>query len=401
MYINYILATLAGLLVLGGTAYVVAPEYVEKMGIVWQRSASQDMSGTGGAMGEEYADGSDDGEENDAAHAAEGGEEGYVLEYDAESADECEVGDVFNEERMTCEYVCESEAECKQLAQEAEDELAAWGDEYEKDTGPVAEPTSKNGFVGEDAGATGGSSEDNLSATYTVRSDESIALKTGKKGTKDAEVWEKVAALSPDTFTAQFIETYGVFSDAQSDTLAYVHDDDGNGKWQVVVNLAGYESSTERERSTTLIHELGHIVTLNSKQVNTGVDENGCPRPAFYTGEGCARQGAYIAKFVDSFWDSADLAAVGGGAGDNGEAATSLYERKSNAFVTDYAATNPGEDIAESFALFILDLRNPAPQTVAERKVTFFYQFPDLVSFRADMRKALVTGIVRARRESR
>jgi hypothetical protein len=108
-----------------------------------------------------------------------------------------------------------------------------------------------------------------------------------------------------------------------------------------------------------------------------------------------------MADFVAAFWPAADVAAVGGGAGENGDAAANLYERKQGAFVTEYAATNPGEDIAESFALFVLDQRNAAPQTVAEKKVAFFYAYPALTAFRNDMRQALVTGIVRARRASR
>jgi hypothetical protein len=310
----------------------------------------------------------------------------YVLEYEAESADECDEGDAYNDETRMCEYVCSSEAECKSLAQEAEQELDAWSDEYSKDTVPVAEKQS---------------SEDELAAQYRVGAGESIVLTQGTDSDKNQEIWEQIAALSPDGFSAQYIESYGVFNDGQSDTLAYVHDDDGNGKWQVVVNVAGYDSSTPRERATTLVHELGHIVTLNTSQVNAGVDEGSCAAPAFFTGEGCASRGSYMADFVAAFWPAADVAAVGGGAGENGDAAANLYERKQGAFVTEYAATNPGEDIAESFALFVLDQRNAAPQTVAEKKVAFFYAYPALTAFRNDMRQALVTGIVRARRASR
>jgi hypothetical protein len=309
-----------------------------------------------------------------------------VVQYDAESAAECDAGDVFNASERVCEYECIDAAECAQLAQEAEGELAQWSDEYEKDITPVSEKPS-----GEDA----------LSAEYSVSNDESIVLKIGKQGARDAEIWDQIAALSPDTFTAAYIESYGVFSDSKSDTLAYVHDEDGNGKWQVVVNVAGYESSTPRERATTLIHELGHVVTLNASQVNPNVGEDTCITPHFFTGEGCTKAGTYMGDFVNAFWSASDVRTVGGGAGDNADAAQKLYDTKPDAFVTDYAATNPGEDIAESFALFILDTKNSAPVTVAEKKVAFLYAYPSIVSFRDDMRQALVTGIVRAKRATR
>jgi hypothetical protein len=212
------------------------------------------------------------------------------------------------------------------------------------------------------------------------------------------DIWEQVAALSPDAFSNAYIETYGVFDDKESDTLAYVSDDDGNGKWLVVVNVAGYQSSSERERASTLIHELGHIVTLNESQV-APTSESACDaRGGFFTGEGCATNGAYINDFVRRFWSIADLAAVGGGAGEN---ETDLYVRAPDRFVSEYAATNPGEDIAESFALFILDPKPQTTNTVAREKVAFFYAYPALTAFRTEMRTALVTGIVRNKRATR
>lgn len=57
--------------------------------------------------------------------------------------------------------------------------------------------------------------------------------------------------------------------------------------------------------------------------------------------------------------------------------------------MTTYATVNPFEDIAESFSYFMLTPYNESPQTVAERKVTFFYQFPELVEYRAFVLKEL------------
>jgi hypothetical protein len=87
-----------------------------------------------------------------------------------------------------------------------------------------------------------------------------------------------------------------------------------------------------------------------------------------------------------------------GGAGEN---ETDLYVRAPDRFVSEYAATNPGEDIAESFALFILDPKPQTTNTVAREKVAFFYAYPALTAFRTEMRTALVTGIVRNKRATR
>lgn len=320
----------------------------------------------------------------DGTHEArEYRDEMFVLQYDAASADECDAGDTFDAETGVCEYECTDEAECDALAAEAENELAAWGDAIEQDTTPVHEERA---------------SEDVLAATYAVRASEQLVHADGTDAPAYREIWEQVAALSPNTFSDTYIETYGVFDDERSDTLAYVSDDDGNGKWLIVVNVAGYQSSSERERASTLIHELGHIVTLNESQV-ADADESACEvQGGFYTGEGCAAKGTYINDFVRRFWPLADLAAVGGGAGEN---ETDLYARAPERFVSDYAATNPGEDIAESFALFILDSKPRATDTVAREKVAFFYAYPELAAFRTEMRSALVTAHVRAKRAAR
>ncbi|MHB0915370.1 MAG: recombinase family protein, partial [Thermoleophilia bacterium] len=59
------------------------------------------------------------------------------------------------------------------------------------------------------------------------------------------------------------------------------------------------------------------------------------------------------------------------------EATDAFYERYSDRFVNDYAATNPGEDIAESCTQFILKDR-PRGSSIKDQKVEFFYEYPEL-----------------------
>ena len=53
-------------------------------------------------------------------------------------------------------------------------------------------------------------------------------------------------------------------------------------------------------------------------------------------------------------------------------------------FVTDYAPTSPAEDIAESWSFFVLK-KKPASKTIANEKVLFFYEFPELVNLRSQI----------------
>ena len=66
-----------------------------------------------------------------------------------------------------------------------------------------------------------------------------------------------------------------------------------------------------------------------------------------------------------------------------------FYEEHKDSFVTTYATVHPFEDIAESFTYFMLTPYNDSPQTVPEEKINFFYQFPELVEYRAFVLKEL------------
>jgi len=68
------------------------------------------------------------------------------------------------------------------------------------------------------------------------------------------------------------------------------------------------------------------------------------------------------------------------------EALEGFYEKYKDRFVTDYAVTRPEEDIAESFSFFILAPK-PAGDTIAEQKILFFYQRPELVALREELLK--------------
>ena len=59
--------------------------------------------------------------------------------------------------------------------------------------------------------------------------------------------------------------------------------------------------------------------------------------------------------------------------------------------MTDYAATNPGEDIAESWTHFVINDK-PSGDSIADQKVRFFYDYPELVELRDKIRARLYSG---------
>jgi hypothetical protein len=102
--------------------------------------------------------------------------------------------------------------------------------------------------------------------------------------------------------------------------------------------------------------------------------------PNYETDEWCTKATAYLNNFVKRFW---------------WKAKTATYDE--NKFVTEYATTNPEEDIAESFAFFVL-WSNFSNTTVKDQKLNFFNSYPELLKIREEMRSVLASEIIRARK---
>lgn len=296
--------------------------------------------------------------------SSEGESEVFVYETEVDGPDDCSSYEQYDEENQLCVFECETEAQCKEIENEIDRELSSWTEELEKDTEPVAEKKV--------------SANTEADATYKVNSGESISLVSGDDAAEYRKIWQDIAALSPDSLSNTYIETYEIFNSPSDDTLAFVDDEDGNGKWRVAVNLAGHKSSNEREQKATFIHELGHIITLNSSQVNPNIDKENCNN--FHIDEGCANSNSFVNSFKNTFWKG-------------------LSEQifAEDRFVTEYASTNEVEDMAESFAFFVLSSRDTSGLEKGE-KINFFYSYPELVNVRDTMRNSLSKDIVRARK---
>ena len=206
-------------------------------------------------------------------------------------------------------------------------------------------------------------------------------------------MWQEFANLIPAENRRQ-IAQYGIFTDGVENTMAYVEPIEGNEtQWKIVMDAVDAEN--KKEQQYTLIHEFGHVLTLNNQQVPFDVEAysddlafeeayQACQR--FFTGEGCANENSYINQFFDAFWvDIYDELPL------DEDGIYDFYEQYEDRFVSDYAATNPGEDIAESWTHFILN-EKPAGNSIADQKVSFFYAYPELVTLREQIRARLYSN---------
>jgi hypothetical protein len=210
---------------------------------------------------------------------------------------------------------------------------------------------------------------------YTVLDDGS--LDPAADGLAD-EVWETFLRVATVDFAAEVMAEYRAGDAAKSDTLAYVYQTDDPDYWVLAANLA--TSSDTEQLIATLIHEYAHIITLDTTQV--GEQSSTCE--TFQMVEGCPEPDSLLVAFHDRFWtpygDSAPDAD-----NDDSDDAWDFYREHQDDFVSDYAATNVVEDIAESFMTFVLE-DEPDGDSVAAQKLAFFWEEPDLVAIRERIR---------------
>ncbi len=108
----------------------------------------------------------------------------------------------------------------------------------------------------------------------------------------------------------------------------------------------------------------------------------------FFNGYACGSEKSYLNAFGHKFWQGEIYEAWEKAflLEDNDHEASEhtlqeLYDEHPDQFVTEYAATSPDEDIAESWTEFVMHPK-PAGTSIADQKVLFFYAYPELLRTR-------------------
>lgn len=210
------------------------------------------------------------------------------------------------------------------------------------------------------------------------------------------QLWDYYIVLIPAEQRG-IIAEYAITTDGTGGTLASVAQTTYDPNlWMLNIDIA--DTANYYELTSTLVHEFAHVLTLGPDQVvpslavfNNPEDNDiylqelsACPN--YFPGEGCANADSYIDDFYFQFWeelrDEWDPINLEEDEDARTELLDEFYSRYEDRFVTSYAATNPEEDIAESFTFFVFSSQ-PVGDTIAEEKILFFYNYPELVEFRA------------------
>ncbi len=208
-------------------------------------------------------------------------------------------------------------------------------------------------------------------------------------------VWDYFAGIIPADRRKE-VANFIISSDGKGGMLASVQQDVNDPqKWALNVDIV--DAGKPRNLTFTLIHEFGHLLTLNDSQVAVDTKVLSNPQdqqihaqaasscPQYFTTNGCSQPDSYINQFFNKFWPKLypEWSKVNAKRDQNGYFTLigNFYQHHPTQFVSPYAATSPEEDIAESWAHFILTPK-PADDSIAHKKVLFFYDFPELVQLR-------------------
>jgi hypothetical protein len=231
-------------------------------------------------------------------------------------------------------------------------------------------------------------SEERIVSSYLVDKGR-LAADPGKEKNA-ARIWAFCAALIPPSILQRIgaFELFAIPEDSEivSDAGTFLMED--GRSWAISLNEAsaleaidGKDPAVFLEFGRTIIHELAHVVSLSEDQMTSSK-----PKDAYVVDEGTLRPDSWLASFNRDFWlgrypewrgpDSAF------------EDAEALSAAHPGDFVTDYAATGPIEDFAESFSAWVTSAAQPAA-SMKGKKIAFFSAYPELAAWRSQMRKAL------------
>ena len=215
-------------------------------------------------------------------------------------------------------------------------------------------------------------------------------LEFQKDTKKHQEIWELTKKIVPLEYRSK-MGRFMIFAGESDGVAGYVYPLSNDlSKWEmgIAIDFAYYNNVFNEggELAYTIIHEFGHILTLDDTQVDSSIQQNVCKY--FYTGEGCSKEESHINKLHSKFW--ADIWEEFLAGQDNQSQQMEFYDKYKDRFVTEYASTNPGEDIAEVFATFVTRKGGANGNSIAEQKIKQMYDSQELIKLRNYIRdKAL------------
>jgi len=216
-------------------------------------------------------------------------------------------------------------------------------------------------------------------------------------------LWDAVSGIFPQEYLHQ-IAYFEFFTDGTDDFLGAIEEVDSNQDafiFSLDVSDMFYVNGEPNYPLLldTITHELAHIITLGPGQVAWVEEEDSNPATYYiFEYDLDTKPESYINQFFNNFWKDIydewaafyyEYGVLYEGEEDlHAEYQETLqdyldafYYKYEDRFLTDYAATSPTEDIAESFMIFALQ-EKPRGSRISDQKALFFYDYSELVEVR-------------------
>ena len=239
--------------------------------------------------------------------------------------------------------------------------------------------------------------EDQISDPHFEAVPDELEDERDDRSTHEA-IWKYFVSIIPPA-EREFVVEFSIFTDGTGNHLAAVSPVFSDPEqWHLRVDIL--DAANYYDLTYTLLHEQGHLLTLNSKQVppskaifefpenETVLKQEMAACPQYFTGQGCSEPASYLNQFFDRFWpyifEEWEQIELERDKDERDALLEDFYRLHKDQFVSDYAPTSPMEDIAESWAFFVLSPK-PEISSIASEKILFFYEYPELVELRTQI----------------
>jgi hypothetical protein len=215
----------------------------------------------------------------------------------------------------------------------------------------------------------------NTLAKYKVRGGNLGPLISGKDEAQARMIWTLYTQLIPAN-DRQAISTYAVYDSSGKGalTVGFVIELSPNS-W--LLSIKADNPKGLYDIADTLIHETLHAMTIGVQQSDTNIPSDQCPTN-LGAGARCPKTGSYLAAFLTKYWPPPLLEEWR--QSEASHSTNTFYMNHANDFVRAYAAADPRDDMAETFAAWVLDTRGVPPGVMAKEQ--FFEGYPEFVAIK-------------------
>ncbi len=180
-----------------------------------------------------------------------------------------------------------------------------------------------------------------------------------------AAIWAQATSIIPPVWLSR-VRQFSLVDGQPAGTVAIVHQSGVDpDRWILTIDIQ--DADNERLMVETLVHELAHLITLDSAEATFDYRQQGeCEGVDIDLG--CAHAGSLLARWAEAFWTDLPEPAV--------------YDR--DEFVASYAATAAHEDLAETFLHWVIG-SDMTGRPGVEAKFAFLDQQAELIGIREQL----------------